>query len=407
MSLAAAPAAHSATEPPLVFDGPLLLAGIGDGPSLAAHRQRYGELPRLDASSLLAAVGPIDLRGRGGAGFPFAVKLKAALDEGHRWTRREIVVNVAEGEPASAKDAALALTVPHRILDGAVIAAHALQVRTIHLVVPSERPLVQRAMETAVRERISFGERITWKIHEADPTFVAGQARAVVQLIEGQPNLPVTSWAPEAISGVKGRPTLLSNAETWAHVFAVAVLGEGRYAGVGLADEPGSSLLTITRSAASSPFDVRSTQVREVPYGTAWDAVLTREELARPVLVGGFHGTWLTGPALAASVVSRRRLTAVGASLGAGVVMPTPPGVDPAVWTAILVRYLAGQSARRCGPCRNGLPALADAMETYLWNGARGRIDELTGVLPRRGACAHPDGTVRLVRSLFTLLEEI
>ena len=64
--------------------------------------------------------------------------------------------------------------------------------------------------------------------------------------------------------------------------------------------------------------------------------------------------------------------------------------------------YLAGQSAGRCGPCFNGLPALAEAVEAVsLGRGGTGRVEELARLVVRRGACAHPDGTVRLVRSLL------
>ena len=71
-------------------------------------------------------------------------------------------------------------------------------------------------------------------------------------------------------------------------------------------------------------------------------------------------------------------------------------------WTQRIVAYLAGQSARRCGPCFNGLPALADAVCALDDGAGTGPIDRLTAMVERRGACAHPDGTVRLVRSLLT-----
>ena len=67
-----------------------------------------------------------------------------------------------------------------------------------------------------------------------------------------------------------------------------------------------------------------------------------------------------------------------------------------------IVAYLAGQSARRCGPCLNGLPALAEAVSAIDDGTGTARVEQLAGLVERRGACAHPDGTVRLVRSLLT-----
>ncbi|MFZ2016626.1 MAG: hypothetical protein WAV00_22625, partial [Nocardioides sp.] len=87
-------------EDPEVQEGPALLAGIGAGPSLAAHRTTYGELPAPALGDLLAALDDVGLRGRGGAAFPFATKLRAAATQpGHP----VVVVNLSEGEPASSK----------------------------------------------------------------------------------------------------------------------------------------------------------------------------------------------------------------------------------------------------------------------------------------------------------------
>jgi NADH:ubiquinone oxidoreductase subunit F (NADH-binding) len=93
----------------------------------------------------------------------------------------------------------------------------------------------------------------------------------------------------------------------------------------------------------------------------------------------------------------------MGLPLGAGVVHALDPGACPFAFTSRVVDYLAGQSAGRCGPCLNGLPALAGALRASLQGyDAAGRIDALARQVSGRGACAHPDGTVRLVRSLFT-----
>jgi NADH:ubiquinone oxidoreductase subunit F (NADH-binding) len=100
--------------------------------------------------------------------------------------------------------------------------------------------------------------------------------------------------------------------------------------------------------------------------------------------------------------VSRPGLAEAGLALGAGVVLPLADGECPLTRTSGIVGYLAGQSAQRCGPCLNGLPALAAAVRaTALGRPATDRMTQLAGLVERRGACAHPDGTVRLVRSLL------
>ena len=105
--------------------------------------------------------------------------------------------------------------------------------------------------------------------------------------------------------------------------------------------------------------------------------------------------------------MSRNDIAAAGATLGAGVMLPLADGWCPLVRTAALVDYLAGQSAGRCGPCLNGLPAMAEALRSLVHGGGPvRRVEELCGLVVRRGACAHPDGTARLVTSMLQRFPE-
>jgi NADH:ubiquinone oxidoreductase subunit F (NADH-binding) len=380
---------------PVVAQGPALLAGIGDGPGLAAHRARVGKAPWPTAEKLIQMCEAVDLRGRGGAGFPAAIKMATA----HR-RKAVVVVNASEGEPASRKDAALMALAPHVVLDGAVAVAQALKTREVHIVVPSELPSIGFGLEKALDERMDAGERIKWQIHDAAPRFVAGEGSAVLELLAGRENLPVTTWQPGAISGHKKRPTFLSNAETFAQLGHLARLGPDGYAAFGTADEAGTTLLTL-RGDGWDPV------VREVAYGTPLSEVLTADEMSQPLLLGGYHGTWLKPAQLAEMAVSRIDIAAAGATLGAGVVLPLARGWCPLVRTEALVDYLAGQSARRCGPCLNGLPDLAEALRDLVHRGGPvAPVEELCGLVTKRGACAHPDGTARLVTSMLKRFPE-
>ena len=373
-----------------IHPGPALLSGIDDGPSLAAHRRQYGDLPAINLEALLMATDRLRMRGRGGAAFPFAIKLRAA-SEGKRPV---VVVNLSEGEPASAKDSALALTRPHLILDGAMATARALGATDVHVILPGDRPAVVDAVNSALDERSDWA---TVHTHNAAPRFVAGQARAVLELMAGRQNLPVTAWSPEAISGHKGRPTLLSNAETWAQIGRLVLVDEVDYARFGTESEPGTTLLTLTGHGTP--------EVMEVAFGTRLRDVLPTESRGRPALIGGFHGAWAPWGMLASVRISVDGMKSLGVPLGAGVVVSTPE--CPVVFTTKIVDYLAGQSAGRCGPCFNGLPALAAALGAVAdGHGGTARVEELAGLVVRRGACAHPDGTVRLVRSLLSAFHQ-
>ena len=380
----------------VVEPGPALLAGVDDGPGLSAHRRRLGPPRPVSAAEVLDAVEQVGLRGRGGAAFPFAIKLRTVLEQPRRPV---VVVNLSEGEPLSAKDHALALVAPHLVLDGALRVARAIAAKQVHLALPGDRPAVQQSIVAALAER---DDAARVRCHVASPRFVAGQERAVLELIAGRENLPVTSWRPAAVSGVRGRPTLFSNAETWAQV-GLLQAGLGAYRQLGTESEPGSTLLTLTTPG-------RPRLVRETSYGVPFG--IAAPELAAPggarlILLGGFHGTWVRRDRLAAVPLSVDQLRAMGAALGAGVVHLPRADLCPVQRTAEIVGVLAGESAGRCGPCRFGLPALEAAMARLAAGRAdASEVERLAVLVTGRGACAHPDGTVRLVRSLLEVARD-
>jgi NADH:ubiquinone oxidoreductase subunit F (NADH-binding) len=380
-----------------VLEGPRLLSGVSQGPGLEEHRVTWEVPAVVTAGSLIADLRKVRLLGRGGAHFPFVRKLTTALEAGRK---REVVVNAAESEPASAKDSALMTTAPHLVLDGADLVARVLKARTVRVVVPADRPAVVEAVRAAVAEREAARSAVRHQVYVSDGGFVGGQRQALMELIEGRENLPVTAWQPEAESGVFGRPTLLANAETFAQVAALCALGVGTYARAGTSGEPGTTLLTV---AGDGPGGV----VIEVPLGEPLAVVMHRcgYDPEMPALVGGYHGTWLPAHEVARRRLSNEDLSNVGGTLGCGVVLPLAPTACPVSLTAQIVEYLAGSNARRCGPCTNGLPALAASLTALATGGgmtASTRIASLTELVSDRGACTHPDGTVRLVRSLMT-----
>ena len=347
-----------------------------------------GSVPWRGAPGLLIAeIDAAGLTGRGGAGFPVARKLAAVLAAG----RTPVVVgNGAEGEPASGKDLALLTRAPHLVLDGLQLVAEAVGADRAYLyVMPAALP----AVRTALHGR---ADRVPVEVVAAAEHFVSGEETAVVAALEGRPALPGDKFRRVVDAGVNGRPTAVQNVETLAHLALVGRHGADAFRSRGTAAEPGTALVTIT-GAVNRP------GVHEVELGTPLLDVLDLAALrhAAPVLVGGFHGAWLAADEVERAALSRASLGEFGASPGAGVLIALPAGASGLAETARITGYLAGQSARQCGPCRNGLPAIADVLRRVA-AGDRALVPELerlAGLTAGRGACHHPDGTVRLVRS--------
>ncbi|MTD56901.1 NADH-ubiquinone oxidoreductase-F iron-sulfur binding region domain-containing protein [Amycolatopsis pithecellobii] len=364
-------------------------------PDLATHLARNGPIPwRRKPGALIADLRAAALTGRGGAGFPMWRKL-ATVAEGHSAV---VIANGAEGEPASNKDHTLLVRAPHLVLDGLQLAAETVRAAEAYLYVP--------AGAAADAARAALAQRAGWDalpvtIVRAPGHFVAGQESAVVAAVEGRPALPADRLELTARSGVRGRPTLVQNVETLAHLAQIARYGPAWFRRRGTAEEPGTFLATVSGA-------VREAGVYEVPIGIPLARLLDRAGRVgdvRAVLVGGYHGTWVTDLSLP---LSRKGLGPAGGSAGAGVVLALDTVHCGLQAVAGIMTYLAGQSARQCGPCRLGLPAMASAMTALAEGGSPDEAWRLAGLVDGRGACHHPDGAARFLRSsLATFSDEI
>lgn len=381
---------------------------------LAHHRGAHGPLPRFGRGALLDLVERLDLRGRGGAGFPFARKARAALTTAER-TRQPLVlvVNATEGEPASAKDRMLLARAPHLVLDGACLAAAAFGAEEIVVGVAAGSP-GETTVPRAVAERVDDGTAALLPCPVRTvclpERFVSGESGALIRGIAGLPAVPPTRnqslrASDGGAAGVRGRPTLLANAETYAQLAVAARLGPDGYAVVGTPAEPGTLLLTLTRPGLPP-------LVVEVPAGAPLGRVL--DACAVPpgqgLLVGGYHGAWLRPEDAAHAPLSRAGLAEVGGTLGAGAIVSLPGDTCPIGEVARITAWLAAESAGQCGPCRSGLPEAADALaQLATAGGGPSALDQARRTITwarGRGACAHPDGTARFVLSALTVFAD-
>ncbi|WP_055569490.1 ferredoxin [Streptomyces atriruber] len=381
---------------------PLLTSGFDlvERLDLAMHLKVHGPLEPMAGEPLARLAEQIALRGRGGAGFPFAQKLRAVADAAiRRGVRPVVVVNGSEDEPACRKDTVLINRAPHLILDGALLAAEAVGART--LVVGVTRDSTEASMRTALAER-GLGNRrgstLRARVQRNPVRMVTGESSALVRSADGGPPLPPGRKVRTSDSGVGGAPTLLSNAETFAQLAVAARAGAERYCRTGLRDEPGTVLLTLSGAVARP-------MVVEVPTGVPLQYVLRlagAPALPQGVLTGGYHGRWLDGMTAHDAVVSRASLDACGGALGAGAILPIGEGTCPLGESLRVAHWLAAESTGQCGPCYLGLPAAARGLADVLQGGGPTSLEalrEVTRAVKRRGACKHPDGSAAFLES--------
>ncbi|MEU6675978.1 NADH-ubiquinone oxidoreductase-F iron-sulfur binding region domain-containing protein [Streptomyces sp. NPDC046853] len=381
---------------------PLLTSGFDlvERLDLAMHLKVHGPLEPMAGESLAGLSEAISLRGRGGAGFPFAKKLRSVADAAiRRGVRPVVVVNGSEDEPACRKDTVLINRAPHLILDGALLAAEALGART--LVVGVTRDSTESSMLAALAERgltNRRGSSIRARVQRNPVRMVTGESSALVRSADGGPPMPPGRKVRTSDSGVGGAPTLLSNAETFAQLAIAARIGPDRYCRTGLREEPGTVLLTVSGAVARP-------MVVEVPTGVPLRYVLQlagAPPLPQGVLTGGYHGKWLDAVTAHDAVVSRASLEACGGALGAGAILPIGPATCPLGESLHVANWLASESAGQCGPCYLGLPAAARGLADVLDGGGPTALEalrEVTRAVKRRGACKHPDGSAAFIES--------
>ena len=348
---------------------------------------------RGDGEALIAEVERAGLRGRGGGAFPTGRKLRAVRAAGRAPV---VVANGTEGEFASAKDKVLLAQAPHLVLDGAVLAAEMVGATDAVVVVHQE---VRAIVDAARAERTVAGtERVRLHVLTAADGFVAGEASAVVHWVERGVPLPRRTPPRLAERGLRGRPTLVQNVETLAHVALIGRHGAEWFRAVGTSDEPGSMLVTLAGA-------LRRPGVYEIEIGVSLDEVLDAAGGASSplsaLLLGGYFGTWIRASAAAGLAFSSAGLAPSGSAVGAGLIVALPADACGLVETARVARYLASSSAGQCGPCVFGLDAIAGELEraatgeSFDLERLRRWLDQVDG----RGACRHPDGVVRFVRS--------
>lgn len=261
MTMTSEPATAPVVQAPA---GARRLLAAGAEADHEAHLRTFGPLPLRDAVALLDQLEASGLTGRGGAGFPAWRKLAATGEAAARRRRGRapiLIANGSEGEPLSWKDEVLLQNAPHLVIDGMLTAARTLGARNVLLYAGSGS---LAAVERAVGER---ADARGIEVVEAADGFISGEASAVVNAIENDDPRPIDRTVRLSESGLRGRPTLVHNVETMAHLGLIARFGGAWFRSVGSPEDPGTRLITLSG-------DIPRTGVFEVATDTTLDDVL-------------------------------------------------------------------------------------------------------------------------------------
>jgi NADH:ubiquinone oxidoreductase subunit F (NADH-binding) len=373
-----------------------LLLGIEATPmGLDRHCAIHGELPRRHPAELVAELERSGLRGRGGGAFPLARKLAAVRRASGSPV---IVVNGAESEPMSTKDRLLMWCTPHLIIDGAVSLAAATGADELLFCIDELEPRIHESLRREIGLRAE-SRRLPAQIIETPNRYVSGHESAIVHWHNDGIATPQANPPRVTERGIGRRPTLVANVETVSHVALIAHHGADWFRAAGTEADPGTALITLSGA-------VRDPGVYEIAHGESLTSLVDEAggaiEPIRACLLGGYAGGWVDAADVSMLRLSPAELRPFGGRLGAGIVVVLGIGACPVTEIARVAAWLSRESAGQCGPCFNGLAAIANAIAS-IRDGEDPRTlkrvarwcEQVTG----RGACAHPDGTAGFVSS--------
>jgi len=374
---------------------------------LEAHTAHFGPLPTVPGpmegrpGPLAEQVGIAGLRGRGGGWFPTARKLHAVVESAGakgaiaRGNKPVVIANAMEGEHLSNKDKVLITHAPHLVLDGIQAAATTIGATSAFIAVHRGSPLVS-ILDLAIAERARI-DSVRVEVITPPERYVASEETALAHWATDGVAVPVYGARPFQ-KGMNGRPTLVDNAETLAHLALITRHGGAWFASIGDPQAPGTTLVTVAGA-------VTHTGVIEVATGTPVVDILARCGGAaigvRGFLTGGYGGAWARTDDVLAAQWTPDSMAAHGAVIGAGILWALEPDSCPLRELARIAAYMAGESAGQCGPCRFGLPSVADDLSllatAHVGPEDTHRLHERLALIVGRGGCKHPDGTARLI----------
>jgi NADH-quinone oxidoreductase subunit F len=354
----------------------LVLAGSEEAPlrDLEDYRaaggyvqlERARELtPQQVTEQLIAS----NLRGRGGAFFPMGRKASFIPTPDKVAKPIYLTVNADESEPGTFKDREIMLRVPHRLLEGCLIAAHAIQSTSVFIYIRGEYSAEYEVLRAALDQVHKAGllGGVTIVLHRGAGAYICGEETALLESLEGKRGQPRSKPPFPAIEGLYASPTLINNVETITTVPKVLEIGASEFAQIGAPpDSTGTRVFCLSGN-------VERPGAYELPHGITVRHLI--EEIGggisngrtlKAVMVGGSSFPVMT-PADLDTRLDANSLNAKGLFIGSGVITAIDDRSCIVQFALRVAQFYQHESCGKCTPCRVGtrwLVQLLHAVET-------------------------------------------
>ncbi len=324
------------------------------------------------------------LRGRGGGGFPTGRKWNAARVQNS--TKKYVICNGDEGDPGAFMNRSVMEGNPHSVIEGLMIAARAIGANETLVYVRAEYPLaverMRRAVADAEREGIlgknvfGTGQSMKCEVMEGAGAFVCGEETAMIASIEGQRGMPRPKPPFPAQSGLWGKPTIINNVETLAHVSRILNEGPEVFRSIGTKESPGTKTFALTGHVAN-------TGLVEVPFGTPLREIVLNigggvTDDAGKIWKTGFKAVQIGGPSGGCLIpehldlpLAYESLRSVGAMVGSGGLVVMNQGTCMVSIARFFMQFTQRESCGKCVLCREGTKQLLALLDDVI----EGRAD--------------------------------
>ena len=367
----------------------------------------YRQLTRarkMDPAAVIEEISKASLRGRGGAGFPMGRKLSLVPQAPKRQGPAYVVANADESEPGAFKDREIMRRVPHRFLEGCLIAAHAIQAEMVFIYIRGEYLAEALVLEAAIEEaRLAglFGQ-VKVVLHRGAGAYICGEESALLESLEGSRGQPRPRPPFPPVAGLYMQPTLINNVQTIASVPAIIDLGAERYAELGVASAPGTVVYSLSGN-------VNRPGNYELPLGVTLRELIFEHgqgvadgRALKAIIPGGSSVPVFTPDQLDVQL-DFDSVQAAGSYLGSAAVIVVDERACMVQLALRAEKFYMHESCGKCTPCREGtrwLVRLLEKIETG--DGTQADLDLVVEVCDRiegKSLCALGDFAVWCVGS--------
>ena len=345
--------------------------GVPDAHTLAVARSRgvYSRLPTALAmapAAVTQVVKDSGLRGRGGAGFPTGMKWSFVPSVEKRGGKPVyLLCNADESEPGTFKDRYCLWLDPHLMIEGMIIAAHAIGCTSGYVYLRGEfRYIYDRLWEAIHEARAAgllgkniLGTGVDFQLyaHLGAGAYICGEETALISSLEGEKGQPKLKPPFPAVEGAWHCPTIVNNVETLAAVPWIIEHGAAAYKAIGTEKSPGTKLFSCSGH-------IRRPGVYEVPLGYPMRDLLEKEcggllpgRTLKAVIPGGSSVPVMTADEVYKCTMDYESInTVAGSYLGSGGFIVMDDTTDMVEALTNLLRFYAHESCGQCTPCREG-----------------------------------------------------